>query len=162
MAIEIERKFLVRGDVWRESTGVQIVQGYLSRDRRHSVRIRVSGKRAFLTIKGSAKGFTRSEFEYEIPVDDANQMLPLCVGLLIKKVRHRVEHDGKTWEVDEFLDENRGLVVAELELQSEDEPFARPPWLGEEVTEDPRYLNVNLSENPFGLWNCQANGAAQL
>lgn len=152
MATEIERKFLVTSTDWRQPVPITISQGYLSRAKERTVRVRVAGDRAFLTIKGLTTGASRPEFEYEIPVRDAEELLTLCDGPLVRKRRHIVIHDGDRWEVDEFTHENAGLVVAELELESENQPFARPPWLGEEVTNDPRYLNSNLAVTPFSQW----------
>jgi adenylate cyclase len=155
MATEIERKFLVNGRAWRQGAGVAYCQGYLNRDPERTVRVRIAGDRAFLTIKGSAKGakgISRPEFEYEIPVSDAEQLLPLCDGHLIQKVRYIVTHGGNTWEVDEFHGDNEGLVIAEIELASEDQPFERPGWVGQEVSDDPRYFNANLVADPFVNW----------
>lgn len=147
MGIEIERKFLVRGSAWKTSDGVYVRQGYLNRDTERTVRVRIAGDKAFLTIKGITRNRKRSEFEYEIPVPDAEELLNLCEGPVIEKVRHTVIRTDATWEVDEFHGANTGLVIAEIELQSEDERFEKPPWLGEEVTDNPRYYNVNLPAN---------------
>jgi adenylate cyclase len=152
MPQEIERKFLVTGTAWRSAAGTLYRQGYLNRDKARTVRVRVAGEQAFLTIKGVTTGATRAEFEYPIPVADAEQLLALCDGPLIEKVRHIVQVDGTCWEVDEFLGDNAGLVVAEVELQAEDQPFARPPWLGAEVTHDARYYNSNLATHPYRHW----------
>lgn len=114
--------------------------------------MRISGTRAFLTVKGITTGATRAEFEYGIPLADAEALLGMCDGPLVEKLRHRIQHGGHTWEIDEFLGENRGLVVAEIELRSEAEPFAGPPWLGGEVTHDARYFNSNLAIHPFAHW----------
>ena len=116
------------------------------------MRVRLAGQHAFLTIKGVSVGPSRAEFEYEIPVADAELLLTLSDGPTIEKTRHVIELDDATWEVDEFLGENSGLVVAEVELQSEGQIFARPEWLGEEVTHDPRYFNSSLATHPFGRW----------
>jgi CYTH domain-containing protein len=153
MGIEIERKFLVVGDGWRQGAGVPYAQGYLSRAPERTVRVRVAGERGFLTVKGISKGATRSEFEYEIPRADAEQLLQLSDGPVIRKVRRVVEHQGAQWEVDEFFGDNAGLVVAELELDAEDQPYAKPDWLGREVTDDPRYYNANLATNPYRNWS---------
>ena len=154
MGIEIERKFLVHGDGWRQPAERQtrFSQGYLSRDPARTVRVRVAGERAFLTIKGATRGATRAEFEYEIPVADARQLLAMCDGPVVEKIRHLCQHEGMTWEVDEFLDANAGLVVAEIELVEEGQVFARPAWLGAEVTGDGRYVNANLAVKPFTSW----------
>jgi CYTH domain-containing protein len=153
VATEIERKFLVNGSEWRQPDAVRFCQGYLSRDKERTVRVRLAGEQAFITIKGVTRGMSRAEFEYAIPVADAEQLLKLCHSPLINKLRHIVLHNGTRWEVDEFLDENAGLVVAEVELESEDQPFGHPGWLGQEVTDDPRYYNSNLASNPYCNWH---------
>jgi adenylate cyclase len=153
LATEIERKFLVTGDDWRSAPGVLIWQGYLNRDKHRTVRVRVAGGQAFLTIKGATQGATRAEFEYPIPVADATALRALCDGPIIEKVRRRIDYAGFTWEVDEFFGDNAGLVVAEIELGSETEAFAKPPWAGQEVTEDARYFNSNLAMHPYSEWS---------
>lgn len=154
MGIEIERKFLVHSDGWKQQAQRTLLrQGYLSSHPDRVVRVRIDGETAMLTIKGRASGASRSEWEYSIPMTDAETMLDrLCEQPLIEKWRYRVDHDGMLWEVDEFLGQNLGLVVAEIELMSEDQPFARPGWLGEEVTHDPRYANASLVSRPFCQW----------
>ncbi len=152
MAIEIERKFLVIGDAWRAAPAVYFCQGYLNRSKERTVRIRVADEQGFLTIKGASTGASRAEFEYEIPLADAKQLLGLCDGPLIEKYRRKISHEGMLWEVDEFLGENQGLVVAEIELESEAQTFAKPDWVGVEVTADARYYNSNLSVHPFSKW----------
>lgn len=152
MPTEIERKFLVTGSDWRTADPLRICQGYLNRDKHRTVRVRISGDAAFLTIKGVSRGATRAEFEYPIPRQDAEAMLLICDGALVEKLRHRVPYAGLTWEVDEFLGENRGLVVAEIEIESEAQSFVSPPWLGQEVTSDSRYFNSSLAVNPFSRW----------
>ncbi|MGQ3050646.1 MAG: CYTH domain-containing protein [Roseateles sp.] len=154
MGIEIERKFLVTGDGWRGQASMQtrFSQGYLSREPARTVRVRIAGDAAFLTIKGATQGATRAEFEYGIPLADAGQLLALCDGPVVEKIRHLCPHEGMTWEVDEFLGANAGLVVAEIELVAEGQVFARPGWLGAEVTGDARYVNANLAVNPFTHW----------
>jgi adenylate cyclase len=152
MATEIERKFLVEGTPWQPSTGKRYCQGYLNRDKERTVRVRTAGDEAFLTIKGVTRGAVRAEFEYPIPLSDAQQLLKLSDGPIIQKNRYVIHHDGAKWEVDEFLGDNAGLVVAEIELQSEDQSFSRPPWLGREVTDDSRYFNANLASNPYCKW----------
>lgn len=154
MGIEIERKFLVCGDGWRQPAERQtrFTQGYLSRDPARTVRVRVAGDRAFLTIKGATAGATRAEFEYAIPLPDAAQLLALSDGPVVDKIRHLCDVEGMTWEVDEFLGANAGLVVAEIELTSEDQPFSRPVWLAEEVTGDARFVNANLAVHPYSSW----------
>ncbi|MDH5857306.1 CYTH domain-containing protein [Lampropedia aestuarii] len=153
MALEIERKFLVTGEGWRSAPSERLSQGYLCHEPERTVRVRIAGEQAFLTIKGITQGATRQEFEYPIPVADAQSLLALCGAGVIDKYRHRFVHAGKTWEVDAFLGDNQGLVVAEIELASEDEVFDKPDWLGEEVTHDARYYNANLSTLPFVHWN---------
>jgi adenylate cyclase len=153
MAIEIERKFLVRGDAWRTDQGVHIRQGYLNRDKERTVRVRVAGVNAFLTVKGINTGAVRAEFEYQIPLADAGQLLQICDGPLIEKTRHIVAYAGMTWEIDEFHGENEGLVVAEIELESVLQIPAKPPWLGREVTTDFRYFNSHLAVRPYSGWH---------
>jgi CYTH domain-containing protein len=153
MAREIERKFLVKGEGWRIGRGTLMRQGYLNLAKERTVRVRMVADQGTLAVKGITVGASRLEFEYEIPVKDADVMLTeLCARPLIEKQRFVVEYGGLTWEIDEFMGENAGLVVAEVELQSEDQAFERPPWLGEEVTEDPRYFNSNLSRTPYSEW----------
>jgi len=155
MPQEIERKFLVEGDDWRAlADGVLYRQGYLSTVKERTVRVRTVGDQGFLTIKGVSVGATRAEFEYPIPVADANQMLDeLCEQPIIEKARTRIPLGGVTWEVDEFFGVNQGLIVAEVELQFEDQRFDKPAWIGAEVTGDPRYFNANLIANPFTAWS---------
>lgn len=151
--VEIERKFLVRGRGWKaRAEGVLLRQGFLAADPQRTVRVRIAGDRAFLTVKGAQQGMSRPEFEYQIPLPDAEQMLELCRPLLIEKKRYSVPFQGMTWEVDEFYGRNAGLVVAEIELESESQLFSRPDWLGEEVTQDSRYLNANLVRHPYAEW----------
>jgi adenylate cyclase len=154
MGQEIERKFLVVNDAWKETaSATRFRQGFLSTAPERTVRIRIAGDRGLLTIKGITIGARRAEYEYEIPLDDAQSMLDdLCERPLIEKVRHTLEVGGHTWEIDVFEGENDGLVVAEIELQAEDEPFERPGWIGAEVTDDPRYFNANLVKAPFQNW----------
>jgi adenylate cyclase len=152
MAREIERKFLVRGDAWRVADYTYFCQGYLNRDKHRTVRIRIAGEAAHLTVKGLTTGATRAEFEYPIPVDEAKQLLDLCEKPLIEKNRRVIPQGGLRWEVDEFLGDNQGLVVAEIELESEDQEIAKPEWIGEEVTDDPRYYNSNLATTPYKTW----------
>ena len=155
MAQEIERKFLVAGASWKNgTTGTSIRQGYLSSTKECTLRVRIAGSRAFLTIKGLNRGITRTEFEYPIPVADAEAMLEaLCERPLIEKTRWVVVFEGFTWEVDEFHGDNDGLTVAEVELASADEKPSLPEWVGEEVSSDPRYFNSNLVKHPFKSWN---------
>lgn len=154
MGIEIEHKFLVSGDGWRRAATQQtrFSQGYLSRDPARTVRVRIAGDAAFLTIKGETRGASRAEFEYAIPVADARQLLALSDGPVVEKIRYLCPYEGMTWEVDEFLGANAGLVLAEIELESEGQGFGRPAWLGEEVTGDGRYVNANLAVRPFTSW----------
>ncbi len=154
MAQEIERKFLVTGDAWRElAEGTMYRQGYLSTVEDRTVRVRTVGAKGYLTVKGITVGATRTEFEYEIPVADADTMLDeLCIRPLIEKTRHKIPFDGLVWEVDEFAGDNDGLVVAEVELSHENQELRRPNWIGEEVTGDPRYYNANLVARPFKTW----------
>lgn len=149
---EIERKFLVDQSWKPTSEGTAFRQGYLNSAKERVVRVRVAGTAAKLTIKGKTTGVTRAEFEYDIPVADAEAMLALCEQPIIEKRRHLEEFGGKTFEVDVFAGVNAGLIVAELELVSEDEAFDKPPWLGAEVSNDPRYYNNNLMLKPFTTW----------
>jgi len=162
MGIEIERKFRVVGDGWRAvAERVQpMAQGYLndldsvdSGVQKASVRVRIEGERAYLNLKSREAGHTRQEFDYPVPVDDARQLLALCVGGLVDKHRHYVRHHGHLWEVDEFLGDNAGLVVAEIELDSADEAFVHPDWLGSEVTDLTRYYNLALAQRPYSRWS---------
>lgn len=158
MGVEIERKFLPANDGWRgQGTPTRMRQGYLVADPVRTVRVRIEGERAVITIKGQSTGATRGEWEYEIPVPDATELLDgLCEQPQVEKIRHRIEHAGHTWEVDEFLGENAGLVVAEIELDAEDETFALPPWIGREVTGDKRYYNSSLIRRPYAQWKDEA------
>jgi adenylate cyclase len=154
MAKEIERKFLVRGDAWRAlAEGIMYRQGYLNSAKERTVRIRTVDARAFLTIKGITIGVTRAEYEYEIPFDDGKEMLDaLAEKPLIEKKRYKIRSGNLTWEVDEFFGENAGLIVAEVELASEDQVLEKPSWVGDEVSKDPRYFNANLVKKPFTRW----------
>ena len=151
MALEIERKFLVANDGWRElAHGVAYRQGYLCADRERTVRVRIAGDKGYLTIKGPTKGIARSEYEYTIPLADASVLLDqLCPQPQIEKKRYAIRHCGNIWEVDEFFGDNKGLIVAEIELEREDQAFERPDWIGAEVTSDPRYSNAALCAAPF-------------
>ena len=168
MGIEIERKFLVIDDAWRAAAHevVPMAQGYLndlvavdSGAMQASVRVRIEGEAAFLNIKSREAGPSRQEFEYEIPLADARALLALCVGGKIDKHRHYVQHAGHLWEIDEFGGENAGLVVAEIELGSVDEVFAKPDWLGVEATHAQRYYNLALASRPYSQW-CDDERAA--
>lgn len=162
MPIEIERKFLVTSDAWRAAAHevVAMAQGYIndqaamdSGAQRASVRVRIAGEEAFLNLKSLQAGHTRQEFDYPIPVADAHALLALCVGGVIDKRRHYVSHAGHVWEVDEFLSDNAGLVVAEIELSSADEAFERPAWAGREATDISRYYNLALATRPYSQWS---------
>lgn len=153
MGQEIERKFLLRNDQWRGGPGTPLRQGYLGSGNGISVRVRVAGDTAWLTVKGPTTGASRPEYEYTIPLEDAREMLDqLCPPPLIEKCRYKVEHEGFTWEIDEFAGANQGLVVAEVELDSEDQAVPLPDWVGEEVTGDPRYYNASLARTPYSEW----------
>lgn len=153
MGVEIERKFLVQDESWRGlGEKVFLSQGYLSSDPDRIVRVRLQGEQAFLTIKGRAQGISRSEWEYSIPVDEAQAMLASLCSVRIEKWRHKIVIDGLLWEVDEFLGANAGLVVAEVELLSETQEFNKPTWLGQEVSNDHRYANSSLLKQPFSTW----------
>ena len=158
MPIEIERKFLVCGEGWRQAQPRRLAQGYLNRDKHRTVRVRVDADVAFIAVKGITSRASRLEFEYAIPLADAKEMLALCEGGIIEKLRHVVVAEGSRWEVDEFLGENGGLVLAEIELASEDQGFSRPEWLGPEVTHDPRYFNSNLCGFPWRMWGTSSAG----
>ena len=179
MAVEIERKFLVAGDNWRASVqrSLRLVQGYLTtatargvrpeakdEQGKHqlggagapcSVRVRIGGDRAWLNIKSAIAGIERREYEYAIPISDAERMLAEFCPARVEKIRHYVPYADAMFEVDEFLGDNTGLVVAELELQSQTDEFPRPPWLGLEVSDRPRYYNMNLLRHPYSRWNAR-------
>lgn len=152
MSQEIERKFLVRLGWKPDTEGSRIAQGYLCSVPDRTVRVRVRGGKGYLTVKGKNDGIRRAEFEYEIPLADAEAMLALCEQPLIEKTRYLVPQGELCWEVDVFAGANEGLTVAEIELPSEDTPFTRPDWLGEEVSGDPRYYNSSLIQHPFSAW----------
>jgi len=156
MGIEIERKFLVRNDDWKKENpqGLRYCQGYIAEDASILVRVRVAGDKGFLTIKKADTGLSRYEYEYEIPLSDAREMLDrFSLMPVIEKTRYKIPYAEKLWEIDVFEGRNRGLVVAEIELQNEKELISKPPWLGREVTDDPRYLNINLSKYPYQSWS---------
>ncbi|WMW78989.1 CYTH domain-containing protein [Undibacterium cyanobacteriorum] len=154
MGLEIERKFLVKNDAWRGLvTPVVMCQAYISADPERIVRVRIEDEQARLTVKGKASGISRAEWEYSIPVEDARRMLEsVCTPQQIIKHRYRIPYAGFTWEVDEFFGANQGLVVAEIELASEDQVFEKPDWIGEEVSHDFRYVNANLLKQPYSSW----------
>ena len=152
---EIERKFLLRDESWRGlGQATPIRQGYLSSDPDRVVRVRIAGDAAFLTIKSRMVGLTRGEWEYPLPLDEAQTLLEsLCIRPIIDKVRHRIPYAGMVWEVDEFFGDNAGLVVAEIELSAEDQAFDKPEWIGAEVSDDVRYFNANLLKHPYCSWS---------
>jgi adenylate cyclase len=154
MGKEIERKYLVTDDEYKNlANGVLIRQGFLSKNKNRVVRVRLYDDKGFLTIKGKTVGATRIEFEYEIPADDAIHMLEeLCERPLIEKYRYKIKHKGFLWEVDDFIGENQGLEIAEIELNAEEQIFEKPSWIGEEVTGQPQYYNANLVNNPYSEW----------
>lgn len=162
MGVEIERKFLVSGEAWRAAASSRqlLRQGYLANTARASVRVRRAGDAAWLSVKSMSRAIVRDEYEYPIPAADADAMLDrLCDGPRVDKVRHLVTVAGHDWEVDEFLGDNAGLVVAELELDDVDEPFERPAWLGDEVTHLERYYNFNLATRPYAQWSAGERGS---
>jgi adenylate cyclase len=164
LGIEIERKFLLTGEGWRREIekSVRMAQGYVndiatvnSGQQKASVRVRVAGDEAFLNIKSRELGHTRQEFDYRIPVADAEALMRLCVGGLIEKTRHHVHHDGFLWEIDIFEGDNLGLRVAEIELPAADAEFAKPDWIGREVTDQLRYYNLALADYPYCRWTAE-------
>ena len=155
MGIEIERKFLVRQEIWAQlekPDGEFYRQGYLLTDPTKTIRVRQTSEKGFLTIKGISVGASRAEFEYEIPQEEAKDLLDQFSVSELSKIRYKILFENKLWEVDEFLGENEGLMVAEIELQSEDETFTIPDWIGEEVTGEEKYYNSNLTLLPFKNW----------
>ncbi|BAY90328.1 MULTISPECIES: CYTH domain-containing protein [unclassified Tolypothrix] len=154
MAAEIERKFLVQGDSWRNLVeGSLYIQGYISTKKEATVRVRIAGNQAYLTIKGKTVQYSRSEFEYPIPLEDAREMLnTLCEKPLIEKTRYKIAYGNLIWEIDEFDGVNKGLILAEVELSHEQQQIELPIWVGEEVSHDPKYFNSNLAKYPFSEW----------
>ena len=154
MAVEIEKKFLLINESWKkDSTSEIYFQGYISSGTGKTVRVRIAGEKGFLTIKGKHSGISRMEFEYPIPVDDAKVLLEeICEQPIIHKKRYRVEYGGFLWEIDEFYGENLGLLLAEIELENENQEFPIPEWLGREVSHDGRYYNASLRRNPYSNW----------
>lgn len=154
MGVEIERKFLVCGDAWRDLAAPLLLrQGYLSSHPERVVRVRIEGEAAMMTVKGRSVGASRGEWEYPIPLADAEELLTrLCEQPLVEKYRRRIAFGGLIWEVDEFLGANAGLVVAEVELSSEEQVFDKPDWVGAEVSDDARYFNSNLIRHPYTQW----------
>jgi adenylate cyclase len=158
MAVEIEHKFLLANNEWRKqiSYSVKYKQGYLSAVATSSIRVRITDEQAWLNIKSATIGTHRHEYEYEIPLSDAHEiMINLCRKPIVEKTRHLVIHDGNTWEIDEFEGDNDGLIVAEIELTEVGATFSTPTWLGEEVTSDHRYYNNNLASHPYSIWRVQ-------
>ncbi len=154
MPLEIERKFLViKEKMAIDVRGEYLCQGYLNDEPNRTVRIRIAGECAFLTIKGPSKGISRSEFEYPVPVSEAREMLKMTISPPIEKTRYKIRHEGLLWELDIFHGSNEGLLLAEIELQSEDQEIKLPPWAGKEVSGDPRYYNSYLAKFPFGSWS---------
>jgi len=154
--MEIERKYLVNRESWEQirhkAVKTSIRQGYLSTDPGRTIRIRISGDKAWLTIKGATRGISRSEFEYEIPLDEGLQLMEMVKTPLVEKNRYVIDYNNFTWEVDEFFGDNEGLLIAEVELESESDQPELPDWIGEEVTPDRRYSNLNLALNPYQKW----------
>ncbi|TGK23597.1 CYTH domain-containing protein [Leptospira stimsonii] len=153
--MEIERKFLVTNSDFKKDVIPSVIsQGYLNSDKNRTVRVRINSNKAFITIKSKTVGISREEFEYKIPVADAEMMINnICEKPIIKKLRYLISFQGNLWEVDEFLEENEGLTVAEIELKSEEEVFNKPDWIGKEVSDDSRYFNSSLIKTPFKQWN---------
>jgi adenylate cyclase len=155
MGLEIERKFLVDHEKWRQvvkPAGTHYRQGYLLNDDRRTIRVRVTDEQGFITLKGATTGITRKEYEYKIPVEDGNELLDGFARSEIEKIRYRIDFAGKLWEVDEFLGDNEGLIMAEIELENETEEFEKPGWVTMEVSDDERYYNSYLSTHPFKKW----------
>ena len=154
MGKEIERKFLVKNESWKATAkGKRYRQGYLSTVKERTVRVRTAGDKGYMTVKGITQGSSRAEYEYEIPFADANEMIDtLCERPIIEKTRYRLPQDDIVWEIDEFEGDNCGLIVAEVELKDEHQSVTMPDWIGQEVTDDPRYFNANLVKKPFGTW----------
>lgn len=154
MGLEIERKFLVSSDGWRsQHSGISIIQGYLLAANHTTVRVRIANQDAYLTLKSKVENLTRQEFEYPIPLEDAQAILSLCDDLgVISKIRYKIPMGDLVWEVDEFTAANQGLILAEVELSSADQSVPLPPWIGQEVSDDPRYFNSYLAQHPYRTW----------
>lgn len=153
MGLEIERRFLIANENWRGLVeGEWLKQGYLSVEKERTVRVRIKGDEAWLTLKSHISDVSRHEFEYPIPLADAQTILSAMCPMLVEKKRYRIALEGLVWEVDEFFGQNAGLIVAEVELADEAQPYTRPDWLGAEVTHDPRYTNAHLSRHPWPTW----------
>lgn len=154
MGIEIERKFLVKSEAWRSmGSGVPLIQGYLAGSNQATVRVRIAGEKARLTVKGKVQNLTRQEFEYEIPVADAQAMMALCYPRVVEKTRYKIAFSDLIWEVDDFSGTNQGLVLAEVELSAPDQSVVLPDWVGQEVSDDPRYFNSYLAAHPYSTWS---------
>jgi adenylate cyclase len=154
MEMEIEKKYLVRKDIWKPSGSCRLIkQGYLSIEPARVVRVRIHGKNGYLTVKGLTTGISRLEFEYEIPLDEAERLLSkICIQPVIEKLRYRIDFEAHAWDVDVFAGENEGLIIAEIELTAEGQSFPLPEWVGEEVSYDSRFYNVNLVQRPYMSW----------
>ena len=155
MGVEIERKYLVDHKKWaalKKPKGIHYKQGYLLNDEKRTVRVRVSDKKAHLNLKSAMSGFSRKEYEYEIPLEEGLEILDGFAKSATEKIRYEIPFDGYVWEVDEFLGDNKGLIVAEIELESETDVYEKPDWVGKDVTDDDRYTNSRLSINPFSHW----------
>lgn len=157
MTIEIERRFLLKNDSWREQASApkMLRQGYLSVDKECTIRVRIVGDKAWLTLKGYISDAVRSEFEYEIPLAHAEQMMQTMCPFKLEKYRYEIEYDGFVFEIDEYFGDNAPLVVAEIELPDEHTAFAKPDWLGKEITSDGKFTNAYLSKHPYSSWHCQ-------
>jgi CYTH domain-containing protein len=158
MGIEIERKFLVDREKWNrvaKPPGTHYRQGYLLNDSHRTIRVRVTGKQGYITLKGAASGISRKEYEYKIPVKDGIELLDGFGAPEVEKIRYRIKFAGKLWEVDEFLSDNEGLIMAEIELKQETDEFKKPDWVTREVSDDERYYNAYLSINPYKNWGVQ-------
>ena len=155
MNLEIERKFLVNKELWKrvkKPAGEYILQGYLIANVDKTIRVRVIGKKAFMTIKGKTENITRQEYEFKIPVNIASELIKNYAEPVIEKLRYKIKYRGKTWEIDEFMSDNAGLIMAEVELIQENERIELPQWIDKEVSDDARYYNSNLSKNPYKNW----------
>lgn len=154
MGLEIERKFLLKHEGWRTliTNSTEIKQGYLNSDKKRTVRVRIRGMEGFLTIKGQNDHLSREEFEYTIPLEEARKLMLLCEKPIIEKTRYEYHTNGLVWEIDEFAGENKGLLLAEVELQSENQSIDLPDWIGEEVSTDPRFYNSSLIKRPYSQW----------
>lgn len=155
MATEIERKFLVDHEKWKKlkkPAGIHYQQGYLLDELKCTIRVRLAGSRGYVTIKGANSGISRKEFEYRIPADDASELIRSFAGSSVEKIRYRIRFRGKLWEIDEFMGDNKGLIMAEIELKTESEEFEKPGWITNEVSDNHRYYNSNLAKHPYKNW----------